>query len=150
MPPRPQRRRRSEPDAALPLTADVSRSDEVSRAVDAAVAHFNGLDVLVNNAGIHFARALDEYTDEEWQRDLRGQRQRRVLYDARGAAGAAPLARSDRDVSSMTALVGQDRRRRLRGLERRAGVDDQGAGAGAGAPTASASTASAPPASTRR
>src|SRR5258705_13964571 len=46
--------------AALALAADVSRSDEVARAMEQAVTEFGGLDVLVNNAGIHFARALDE------------------------------------------------------------------------------------------
>ena len=45
--------------SALALTADVSCSAEVTRAVESAATHFNGLDVVVNNAGIHFARALD-------------------------------------------------------------------------------------------
>ena len=41
-----------EPEGTLALQADVSRPDEVRRAVEATVAAFGGLDILVNNAGI--------------------------------------------------------------------------------------------------
>ena len=94
--------------SALALVADVSCSKEVSRAVESAVAHFNGLDVLVNNAGIHFARAIDAYTDQEWQKifsvNVNG-----AFYTTRAAL---PALRRTKGVivmvSSMTALVGQD------------------------------------------
>ena len=36
---------------ALPLQMDMTRLDQVSRAVDDAIAHFGRLDILVNNAG---------------------------------------------------------------------------------------------------
>jgi NAD(P)-dependent dehydrogenase (short-subunit alcohol dehydrogenase family) len=36
---------------SLPLQMDVSKLDQISRAVDDAVAHFGHLDILVNNAG---------------------------------------------------------------------------------------------------
>src|SRR5271155_681754 len=37
---------------ALPLQMDMLRLDQISRAVDDAVAHFGRLDILVNNAGV--------------------------------------------------------------------------------------------------
>jgi L-fucose dehydrogenase len=93
--------------AALALPADVSDAAAIAIAVDTAVARFGGIDVLVNNAGIHFARALDAYTDEEWQRifavNVNG-----AFYTTRAALPA--LRRSHGvviNVSSMTALVGQ-------------------------------------------
>lgn len=35
---------------ALPLVGDVRRDEDVARAVEAAVAHFGGIDVVINNA----------------------------------------------------------------------------------------------------
>ena len=94
--------------AAFAVTADVSSSAHVARAVESAVSHFGGVDILVNNAGIHFARAIDAYSDEEWQRifavNVNG-----AFYTTRAAL---PALRRSRGVivmvSSMTALVGQD------------------------------------------
>jgi NAD(P)-dependent dehydrogenase (short-subunit alcohol dehydrogenase family) len=37
---------------ALPLQMDMTRLDQISRAVDDAAAHFGRLDILVNNAGV--------------------------------------------------------------------------------------------------
>jgi NAD(P)-dependent dehydrogenase (short-subunit alcohol dehydrogenase family) len=47
-------------DAVRAVRADVGKADEAGRAIDAAVEHFGGLDVLVNNAGVgHFAPVAD-------------------------------------------------------------------------------------------
>ena len=40
------------PGAVETLQADVRRYDDVQRAVEATVARFGGLDILINNAGI--------------------------------------------------------------------------------------------------
>ena len=44
----------------LPLVADVTSSAGVERAVAECTTAFGGLDVLVANAGLSFARAIDE------------------------------------------------------------------------------------------
>jgi NAD(P)-dependent dehydrogenase (short-subunit alcohol dehydrogenase family) len=93
----------------LPLVADVSRSAAVDRAVAECANVFGGIDVLVANAGISFARAIDEYTDEEWDRIL-GVNLNGAFYTIRAAV---PLLRQSHGciviVSSMTGIVGQSR-----------------------------------------
>jgi NAD(P)-dependent dehydrogenase (short-subunit alcohol dehydrogenase family) len=94
---------------ALGIAADVADSHAIAHAVSQCTATFGALDVLVNNAGIHFARRVDEYSDDEIDRilavNLKG-----ALYAVRAALPALRKSRgSIVSVSSMTGLVGQDR-----------------------------------------
>ena len=55
---------------ALAVRADVSRSAEIKAMVEAAVAEFGRIDVLVNNAGIRNITPLLDITEEEWDQHL--------------------------------------------------------------------------------
>jgi NAD(P)-dependent dehydrogenase (short-subunit alcohol dehydrogenase family) len=100
---------RQEGGDAIAVAADVSDSAAVSRGVAGCIDTWGRIDVLVNNAGIHFARAVDEYSDEEIDRilsvNLKG-----ALYAIRAALPALRKTKgSIVSVSSMTGLVGQAR-----------------------------------------
>src|SRR5262249_42877765 len=57
--------------AAMAVVADVTRTDDVERAVGAVHARWGRLDIVVNNAGITGGSKLTwELTDEDWNRVL--------------------------------------------------------------------------------
>jgi meso-butanediol dehydrogenase/(S,S)-butanediol dehydrogenase/diacetyl reductase len=53
---------------ALPLGGDVGETGDVHAAVDAAVARFGGLDIVVANAGIEVLGTVLEVDEQSWQR----------------------------------------------------------------------------------
>ena len=57
-------------EAACAVRADVTSEDEVRSAVAAAAGDLQGLDGLVNAAGISIWRSFDELTHAEWRRVL--------------------------------------------------------------------------------
>ena len=58
------------------IQADVADEDQVKGVVDGAVAQFGGLDIVVNNAGIHIMGNTESMPSEDWDRvigvNLRG------------------------------------------------------------------------------
>ena len=52
---------------ALGIACDVSKADDISRAVKMVLDTFGGVDVLVNNAGTGSEETIMEATDEKWQ-----------------------------------------------------------------------------------
>lgn len=59
-----------EHDDLLVLTLDVTRPEDASAAVEAAVAKFGRVDVLVNNAGNFYAGFFEELSDEQVRRQI--------------------------------------------------------------------------------
>lgn len=51
---------------ALAIKADVTKPDEVERAVQQTVERFGRIDILVNNAGICIHENAENMTDEQW------------------------------------------------------------------------------------
>ncbi len=68
------------------LAGDITDSDVSERIVATCAEQMGGIDVLVNNAGTSFARALDELSDEDWQ----GQWELHVMAPMRLMRAAAP------------------------------------------------------------
>jgi NAD(P)-dependent dehydrogenase (short-subunit alcohol dehydrogenase family) len=55
------------PDRALAIGLDVTQPPQRIAAVERAQAHFGGIDVLVNNAGIDFLGAVEEQREEDYR-----------------------------------------------------------------------------------
>ena len=56
------------PSADLVLVdGDIGKKETAARAADAAVRHFERIDLLVNNAGIYIPKPFTEYTAEDFE-----------------------------------------------------------------------------------
>ncbi len=57
------------PSASLVLVdGDIGKKETGAKVADAAVEHFDHIDLLVNNAGIYVAKPFTEYTPEDFER----------------------------------------------------------------------------------
>src|SRR5439155_16114567 len=52
------------------VQADVTRSADIQRMIDAAYQRWGRLDVLFNNAGVAWAKPMFEITEDDWDRML--------------------------------------------------------------------------------
>lgn len=52
---------------AIAIQADITQEADVDRMIEAAVARFGRIDVLVNNAAVFFRTPVDTVTVEEWE-----------------------------------------------------------------------------------
>ncbi|OME84138.1 short-chain dehydrogenase [Paenibacillus sp. FSL A5-0031] len=55
---------------ALAISADVSRPEDAARAVEQTAAHFGGVNILVNNAGVSAAQPFEKVETDAWTADL--------------------------------------------------------------------------------
>ena len=89
---------------ALPLGMDVTRVDQVFRAVDDAVAHFGRLDILVNNAGGGFNNLAQDVPEREFDQtvdlNLRG------TFFASQAAGRVMIRQNRGRIINMSSQAG--------------------------------------------
>ena len=53
---------------ALYSSCDVAYSDQVRQSIESAVAHFGGLSIIINSAGIVHVGLLHEHTEADWDR----------------------------------------------------------------------------------
>ncbi len=53
---------------AIVAQADVSRSTDVKRMVELVLETFGKINILVNNAGIEISGAIEDVTEEDWDR----------------------------------------------------------------------------------
>jgi NAD(P)-dependent dehydrogenase (short-subunit alcohol dehydrogenase family) len=56
--------------STMAIQGDVSNQDDVERAIEATIANFETVDVLINNAGIEVAGSVASLTSAEWDRQM--------------------------------------------------------------------------------
>jgi NAD(P)-dependent dehydrogenase (short-subunit alcohol dehydrogenase family) len=71
--------------AATAVTADVSRTDDVTRLFAETVKAYGTVDILVNNAGIGVAKPILDYTEADWDRQM-GVNVKGVFFCSQAAA----------------------------------------------------------------
>jgi NAD(P)-dependent dehydrogenase (short-subunit alcohol dehydrogenase family) len=58
-----------QPSTSLVLVdGDIGKKETATKVADAAVKHFDRIDLLVNNAGIYLPKPFTEYTPEDFER----------------------------------------------------------------------------------
>src|SRR5512132_2794322 len=55
---------------AFPVAMDVTRLDQITRAVEDTAARFGRLDILVNNAGVAPSNLAENYTEEDFNQTI--------------------------------------------------------------------------------
>jgi NAD(P)-dependent dehydrogenase (short-subunit alcohol dehydrogenase family) len=95
---------RGEGGTAEPFAADVTRADDCTAMVEAAVRRWGGLDVLHNNVGIESRKDLLDTTEDDWDRvmsiDLRS------MFLATRTAVPAMIARGGGSVVCVSSIAG--------------------------------------------
>ena len=56
--------------SAVSFEMDATRAVQATAALDLMVAHFGGVDIIVNNAGVTIVGAVHDLTEQDWDRQL--------------------------------------------------------------------------------
>ncbi len=89
---------------ALPLQMDMTRMDQIFRAVDDAAAHFGRLDILVNNAGVAPENPAEKVREEDF--DLTLAVNLKGTFFASQAAGRAMIRQNGGRIINMSSQAG--------------------------------------------
>jgi NAD(P)-dependent dehydrogenase (short-subunit alcohol dehydrogenase family) len=89
---------------ALPLQMDVTRMDQVFRAVDEAVERLGRLDILVNNAGVGPENPAEDVREEDF--DLTVAVNVKGTFFASQAAGRAMIAQGNGRIINLSSQAG--------------------------------------------
>jgi NAD(P)-dependent dehydrogenase (short-subunit alcohol dehydrogenase family) len=93
---------------AIFLNCDVSREQQVRAAIDQTVAHFGGLQIVVNCAGIVHVGPLHEYAERDWDQ-LMGVNLKSIFYSVKH--GFVHLRQNPRsyvvNIGSTSTFIGQ-------------------------------------------
>ena len=73
------------------VVGDVRKEEDVQRAVDTAIEHFGGVDIVINNASAIATEPTEELSGQEVRPDDGHQRPRHVPVDEGGAAAPAQV-----------------------------------------------------------
>src|SRR5581483_10214343 len=92
---------------AMPLQADVARTEDVERMTSAMTERFHRIDILVNNAGITRDRLLLRMKDEDWD-DVLGTNLRGAFLCSRAVLRGMVRNRHGRivNISSVSGITG--------------------------------------------
>ena len=123
------------PDVALAVRCDVTHAEEVDGLIGAAVEHFGGLDIMVNNAGITRDATIRKMTEEQFDQVIAVH----LKGTWNGIKAAAAIMRENKRgaIVNMSSISGQGRPGRpdeLLGRQGRHRRDDEGRRQGARPP----------------